>query len=411
LQDLEELLDLISRGATGMQPAIGTRLERDLDPELQGLRAFESPFDNPVVDLFDEPDDSADLLGDKPWLKESFIDVKTQDQKRASAQGVDPWAIAQNQPSSSKVFKGWMQKYDNGKIPSSALTPVAGGQFRSDAASAWKAMARSARKDGVNISLTDSYRSYAGQVDVYNRKPGLAARPGTSVHGWGLAADVGAGREWIQKNGSKFGWIWPDWARPGGSKPEPWHFEFEGWEGAVTSNVKKTDVKRDKRKPKPGKLPTNLVNPASPMVVLPMAFDATMHEAFVEAEPKKRESTPQPGKMGKGVKAQLRAGFRSVGRNDLARFVDHPDFQTWIQQESGWNPRAVSPANNQGKANGGLFQFWFGHAWAAPYNKNGKFTMSVYDQAINAVKHFGLTVGEIKRYANSIRAGSYKGWG
>jgi len=244
LQSLEELLELISRGATGMQPVLGASLERDLDPELGSLKAFESPFENPVVDIFDEPDDSLDLLGDKPWLRDSFIEQKTQDQKLASRDGVDPWAVAQDQPGEASVFKGWMQKYENGRIPSSALAPVPGGQFRSDAASAWKAMVRAARKDGVAISLTDSYRSYADQVDVKRRKPTLAATPGTSVHGWGLAADVGVGREWIQKHGSKFGWIWPDWARPGGSKPEPWHFEFEGWEGATTPTA---DPKQKKR--------------------------------------------------------------------------------------------------------------------------------------------------------------------
>jgi hypothetical protein len=26
--------------------------------------------------------------------------------------------------------------------------------------------------------------------------------------------------------GAEFGWINPDWALPGGSKPEPWHWEF-----------------------------------------------------------------------------------------------------------------------------------------------------------------------------------------
>jgi hypothetical protein len=42
---------------------------------------------------------------------------------------------------------------------------------------------------GVDIGVTDSYRSYDAQVDVARRKGlysqgGLAATPGTSDHGW-----------------------------------------------------------------------------------------------------------------------------------------------------------------------------------------------------------------------------------
>jgi hypothetical protein len=406
LLDLDEIIELITKGATGLQPTMGSRpgmdLERDLNPDRQNLRAFENPLEEPIVDLFDGPDDSPDLLAGGPaWLREV----------KPPADGVDLRHPTPNRPAPAG-FKGWMEKYENGRIPANALAPVRGGSFRSDAAAGWKQMVRAARKQGVNISLTDSYRDYPSQVAVYGAKPGLAAKPGTSVHGWGLAADVGEGREWIQKNGERFGWVWPDWARPGGSKPEPWHFEFEGSPAAANAPTPRNRRPKNKpRGPQPGKLPRNLVNPTSPLVVLPMAFDATLNEAFEEPIREKARSTPRPGKMGKGVKAQLRAGFRSVGRNDLARFVDHPDFQTWIQQESGWNPKVVSPANNKGLANGGLFQFWFGHDWAAPYNKNGNFTMTVFDQAVNAVKHFGLTVGEIKRYATSIRNGSYGGWG
>jgi LAS superfamily LD-carboxypeptidase LdcB len=84
--------------------------------------------------------------------------------------------------------------------------------------------------------VTDSYRSYEAQVDVFARKPQLAAVPGTSRHGFGVALDLGCGVEsfgteahrWMQANGPRFGWVHPSWAAPGGSMPEPWHWEHVG---------------------------------------------------------------------------------------------------------------------------------------------------------------------------------------
>ena len=79
-----------------------------------------------------------------------------------------------------------------------------------------------------------SYRSYASQVSAFHRKPGLAAVPGTSNHGWALAVDLCGGINvagspqwtWMTANSGRFGFVQPDWARPGAEKPEPWHWEF-----------------------------------------------------------------------------------------------------------------------------------------------------------------------------------------
>ena len=61
--------------------------------------------------------------------------------------------------------------YRNGRIPSGALTDVGGGhRMYGNAARAYTQMRDAARRAGVNIRLTDSYRSYAGQVDVARRK-------------------------------------------------------------------------------------------------------------------------------------------------------------------------------------------------------------------------------------------------
>jgi len=127
--------------------------------------------------------------------------------------------------------------YRNGRIPANALTDVGGGhRMYGDAARAYTNMRAAARRDGVNIRLTDSYRSYAAQVDVARRKGiygvrqpngrlGLAARPGTSNHGLGRAVDVNleaspGASAWLRANASRYGFK---------TIPrEPWHWEFKG---------------------------------------------------------------------------------------------------------------------------------------------------------------------------------------
>lgn len=59
-----------------------------------------------------------------------------------------------------------------------------------------------------NFGITDGWRSYAAQVDVKRRKGNLAATPGSSIHGLGLAADLslnGKQLAWLKANGAKFG--------------------------------------------------------------------------------------------------------------------------------------------------------------------------------------------------------------
>jgi hypothetical protein len=130
--------------------------------------------------------------------------------------------------------------YANGFIPDSALCPLVGApghKLRADAAAAFNKMTQyHAATAGGYLCVTDSYRSYAEQVSVYYRKPGLAATPGTSEHGWGKAVDFCGGVQqygsdafrWMKANAGRFGFFHPGWAEPGGSKPEAWHWEFSG---------------------------------------------------------------------------------------------------------------------------------------------------------------------------------------
>ncbi|MFB9725278.1 D-alanyl-D-alanine carboxypeptidase family protein [Haloechinothrix salitolerans] len=129
--------------------------------------------------------------------------------------------------------------YPNGLIPPSAMCGIGIGShvLRCDAAQSFAAMSRAHAADtGRGLCVTDSYRSFPAQVDLYRRKPSLAAVPGTSNHGWGVAIDMCGGVEsfgtsahqWMRANAPAFGWIHPNWARQGGGREEPWHWEYVG---------------------------------------------------------------------------------------------------------------------------------------------------------------------------------------
>lgn len=132
--------------------------------------------------------------------------------------------------------------YENGRIPLDKLVQVASPDgskhlFHPQAAASYTAMRDAAAKAGVQLQITDAYRDYDHQVTTKHRKGNLAATPGTSNHGWGMAGDFGGGvndfgtpaHNWMVANARRYGWVHPPWAQQGGSKPEPWHWEF--WAG------------------------------------------------------------------------------------------------------------------------------------------------------------------------------------
>lgn len=129
--------------------------------------------------------------------------------------------------------------YANGLIPPRALCPLPqdGHLLRADAAAAFARLnAGYADRFGRPICVTDSYRSLGVQRRLEVVKPALAAEPGTSKHGMGVAVDLCGGinrygtapHEWMRANAPDYGWVLPAWARAGGSKPEPWHWEYTG---------------------------------------------------------------------------------------------------------------------------------------------------------------------------------------
>ena len=112
---------------------------------------------------------------------------------------------------------------------------VSGGGPLGDVAAVLMSLAYQAQS-GSALCVTDSYRSYAEQVAVKRKLPGLAATAGTSKHGLGLAVDLCGGvqsfgtpaHQWMKRHGPLFGWFHPAWSEPSGGLPEPWHWEFAG---------------------------------------------------------------------------------------------------------------------------------------------------------------------------------------
>lgn len=119
--------------------------------------------------------------------------------------------------------------YSNGKLPESAMTSIGNGhKLVGNAATKYLEMAAAARADGITWGITDSYRTYAAQVDVARRKGlysegGLAARPGTSNHGLGKAVDLelsAAAFTWLKTNAVRFQYY--------NIPRERWHWEYRG---------------------------------------------------------------------------------------------------------------------------------------------------------------------------------------
>ncbi|SDT65528.1 M15 family metallopeptidase [Actinoplanes derwentensis] len=132
-------------------------------------------------------------------------------------------AVAANQGAdksyklNSKGIPEDLVAYGNGKIPAEALGQVGDTNHKlwAPAAQSLTRMIDDAKRDGVKIGITDSYRPYEEQVDLARRKGlysqgGLAAKPGTSEHGWGMATDLDLNSDalsWMRKNGKNYGYV------------------------------------------------------------------------------------------------------------------------------------------------------------------------------------------------------------
>lgn len=237
-----------------------------------GRVAYAGIHDPLLDDTYDQLEDldfwkDNEEEGEDFWVDKDFSwDFYDKDEKQAAkvATQVTPGSSAQfrafEEATDYTTPRRWMAEYENGKIPLEAMTEVAEGHYlRPDVAKAVKRMQRAARRDGVTLTFTDTYRSYDVQVRLAEEKGlyhkgGLAAEPGTSLHGWGIAIDFGEGvqRDWLSKNAPRFGFK---------TIPrEPWHWEWDGSvEPGETAFREKPRRKRPKpamHRPRPGKAGT-----------------------------------------------------------------------------------------------------------------------------------------------------------
>lgn len=152
-----------------------------------------------------------------------------------AAASVLPATTVDTSPSSVRRINGDMLPaglavHQNGRVPADALTPVGDGGHRlwQPAAHQLNRLLADARAEGVTIGITDSYRTYETQADLVRRKGlysqgGLAAAPGTSDHGWGLAVDLrldDRAQAWMRANAERYGFA-EDTPR------EPWHWAYQ----------------------------------------------------------------------------------------------------------------------------------------------------------------------------------------
>ncbi|TDC73906.1 hypothetical protein E1285_44060 [Actinomadura sp. 7K507] len=140
-------------------------------------------------------------------------------------------------PDDCKPSEATDHGYSNGRIPTKELCPLPQDDefLRADAAVAfYKLNVAYEERFGEQMCVRSSYRSYEKQEELYeSMSPGMAARPGNSKHGIGVAVDFCDGVQnedspqfkWLEDNSEKYDWIHPDWAYS--SPYEPWHWEFD----------------------------------------------------------------------------------------------------------------------------------------------------------------------------------------
>lgn len=167
-----------------------------------------------------------------------------------------------NLPIKKPIFPADLRGHLNGILSKKLLRAIKPtGQLHHTAARAWHAMRAAAWNDGILLSISQGYRTYAQQEALFKQRyttnvlPGrptktwqgkkwyqlprtaMAAVPGTSNHGWALALDLAIDADgdeafewpvksldkkavdWLLKNADKYGWAWE-------LKSEPWHLVY-----------------------------------------------------------------------------------------------------------------------------------------------------------------------------------------
>lgn len=140
-----------------------------------------------------------------------------------------------------------MAQLKNGQLPDFLLAPVPWAPAKllaPPAVADLAALSEGFRAEfGHDVIVNEGYRTFETQV-AYKKRTKLppsdplhlasAATPGTSVHGWGQAVDLGrlGGFEsdryaWLAENTATHRWHQPALYQRDGGHPEPWHWEHD----------------------------------------------------------------------------------------------------------------------------------------------------------------------------------------
>lgn len=174
--------------------------------------------------------------------------------KAASASPAAARPSVESSPESLQCLVNKMRPFAQKDWAPSDLVDLEGQQLRAEAAQAARTMMDAAKAEGVTLTVSSAYRSYAVQQQTYQHwvsvngqkvADQLSARPGYSEHQTGLAIDFSspegcrleecyedtrAGR-WLAKNAQNYGFIL---RFPKGQQAvtgylfEPWHYRYLG---------------------------------------------------------------------------------------------------------------------------------------------------------------------------------------
>lgn len=339
----DPILSLVADGFTGAKV---------LDP----VEMLFQDDDERTLSMWDDTDWWTGEAKDAPVITDAMTSTR---EERAQAQET----FAQQTPGSAASFRAaeaatmpskstlrWFQM-DNGRISLDKLVKVGGINYlRQDAAKSYRAMKRAAKKDGINLTFSgpqSGYRDYATQERLFREKGdsdtgGLAADPGTSNHGWGMAIDLAPeGREWVAAHGKRFGFH--------GISTESWHFDFQPTAGA-------TDMPRPKRKPRPVKAkPPKADEVGAELLSDPIS--SSQGNSFMDAIMSLTEDD---------VEVQTARGKRTINLSDSSKPTNSAEIVQYarriakkygwtgkqfhalneiVMRESGWNPEADNPTS------------------------------------------------------------------
>ncbi len=185
----------------------------------------------PGVVVGEAPSTAHALLGRAPQLVEASLDAPSEKEVASAIAVSDTYTVSDYLPDCDPT--SIVENASNGQLPSSELCEIVGGSLlRADAAIAYAEMNAAYKAEfGTDLCVAQGYRTLAQQYATKASRGWLAATPGTSVHGYGLAIDLcdgdyqGTSKAWLDANAETWGFVNPTWAKT--KKYEPWHWEYE----------------------------------------------------------------------------------------------------------------------------------------------------------------------------------------